>query len=95
MVGHGSLRQVFDTLTRASQGGVLVAILGKATSGELDTLARLRRSFRTVIAVVSEPPLLVPTPLQGRLIRVDATRDGAFGPSWGTMVRSIRTEVSV
>ena len=74
MVGHGSLRQVFDTLTRASQGGVLVAVLGRATSGELDTLARLRRSFRTVIAVVTEAPIPYPSPLQARLIRVDATR---------------------
>ena len=30
---------------------------GRATPGELDTLARLRRSFRTVIAVVTEGPV--------------------------------------
>jgi uncharacterized protein (DUF58 family) len=94
VVGHGSLRQVFDTLTRANQGGVLVTILGKGSSGELDTLARLRRSFRTVIAVVTEGAMLAPSPLQSRLIRVDATRDGGFATAWGTMVRSSRTEVS-
>jgi uncharacterized protein (DUF58 family) len=92
-VGHGSFRQVLDTLTRANQGGILIAVLGRATSGELDTLARLRRTFRMVVAVVSEPPVPEPSPLQSRLTRVDNTREGAFGPSWGTMVRSIRTEV--
>ena len=56
-------------------------------------LMRLRRTFRMVVAVVSEPPVPEPSPLQSRLTRVDNTREGAFGPSWGTMVRSIRTEV--
>jgi uncharacterized protein (DUF58 family) len=93
VVGHGSLRQVLDTLTRANQGGILIAILGRATPAELDTLARLRRSFRLVVAVVSEPPVPDPSPLQARLTRVDNTRDGAFAPSWGSMVRSRRTEV--
>jgi hypothetical protein len=92
-VGHGSFRQVLDTLTRVNQGGVLIAVLGRATPGELDTLARLRRTFRMVVAVVSEPPIPEPSALQARLTRVDNTRDGAFAPSWGTMVRSIRTEV--
>ena len=56
VVGHGSLRQVLDTLSRANQGGILIAILGRATPAELDTLARLRRSFQLVVAIVSEPP---------------------------------------
>jgi uncharacterized protein (DUF58 family) len=93
VVGHGSLRQVLDTLSRANQGGILIAILGRATPAELDTLARLRRSFRLVVAIVSEPPIPDPSPLQARLTRVDNTRDGAFAASWGTMVRSIRSEV--
>jgi uncharacterized protein (DUF58 family) len=92
-VGHGSFRQILDTLTRSPQGGVLVAVLGRATSGELDTMARLHRSFRTVIAVVSEGPIPPPTPLQARLVRVDATRDNTFATSWGSMVRTTRTEV--
>ena len=91
VVGHGSLRQILDTLTRANQGGVLVTILGRATAGELDTLARLRRTFRMVVAVVSEGPAPEPTAIQRRLTRVDATRDGSFAVSWGTIVRSIRT----
>ena len=93
VVGHGSLRQVLDTLSLANQGGILVAILGRATPAELDTLARLRRSFRLVVAIASEPPIPDPSPLQARLTRVDNTREGAFAQSWGTMVRSIRTEV--
>jgi uncharacterized protein (DUF58 family) len=93
VVGHGSLRQVLDILTRSPQGGVLVAVLGRATPGELDTLTRLHRAFRTVIAVVCEPPMPAPTVLQGRLIRVDASRDGTFAPAWSSSVRSNRTEI--
>jgi uncharacterized protein (DUF58 family) len=93
VVGHGSLRQVFDSLAMGGQGGMLVTVLGRATIGELDTLARLHRSFRVVVAVVTEAPTPAPSPLQGRLVRVDATREGSFGPSWTTMVRAARTEV--
>jgi uncharacterized protein (DUF58 family) len=92
-VGHGSLRQVLDTLTRANQGGVLVTVLGRATPAELDTLARLRRTFRLVVAIVTEGPMPTASALQARLTRVDATRDGGFAHSWGTVVRSMRTEV--
>ena len=93
-VGHGSLRYVFDTLARGGQGGVLVTVLGKATPGELDTLARLHRSFRTVIAIVTEAPIPFPSPIQARLVRIDATRDGSFPAHWASMVRGDRAEVS-
>jgi hypothetical protein len=46
-----------------------------------------------VVAVVSEPPVPEPSALQARLTRVDNTREGAFAASWGTMVRSIRSDV--
>jgi uncharacterized protein (DUF58 family) len=93
-VGHGSLRYVFETLARGGQGGVLVTVLGKATPGELDTLARLHRSFRTVIAIVTEAPIPFPSPIQARLVRIDATRDGSFPAHWASMVRGDRAEVS-
>ena len=82
-VGTGSLRSVLDGLVRGGQGGVLVTVLGRATSGELEALARLHRSFRMVVVVVTEGPMPPGTPLQRRLIKVDATRDAAFGAGLG------------
>jgi uncharacterized protein (DUF58 family) len=93
-VGHGSFRQALDAMGGSGYGGVLVAVLGRATPGELDTLTRLHRSFRTVIAVITEAPLPATTPLQSRLVRVDATRDGNFALGWASMVSGARMEVS-
>ncbi|HEX9257899.1 MAG TPA: DUF58 domain-containing protein [Acidimicrobiales bacterium] len=84
--GHASLRAAFDRVGRTQPGGVLVAIVGRATAAELDLLARMRRSFRSVIAVVTEGPEPPRTPLHGALKIVDATADGVFAESWTHVV---------
>jgi hypothetical protein len=90
---HGSLRSVFEGLANANQGGVLVSVLGRGTSGELDTLARLTRRYRVVVAVITEGPMPKAGPLHGAIRRIDATSDTAFGSGWGTMARVDRSEV--
>jgi uncharacterized protein (DUF58 family) len=92
---QGSLRHCLDGLVRSVQGGFLVAVLGRATTSELDALARLRRVFRAVVVVATLGPLPTRTRLHGSLVLVDATRDGAFAPAWAATVAAERTEVAV
>jgi len=84
--GHASLRAAFDRVGRTHPGGVLVAVLGTATSAELDALARMRRSFRSVVVVLTEAPVPPPTPLHGGLTIIDATLDGRFADAWAQAV---------
>lgn len=90
---QGSLRHCLDRLVRSPQGGFLVAVLGRATSSEVDALARLRRTFRGVVLVATEPPLPTRTALHGAVTVVDATRDDTFAARWGTMVAADQAEV--
>jgi uncharacterized protein (DUF58 family) len=91
--GRGSLRQALDSLVRSPHGGLLVSVLGRATSAELDGLARLRGTFRSVVVVVTEGPLPSRSALHAALTLVDATADGGFAPAWGAVVASERAEV--
>ena len=75
-------------MRRSPQAGSLVVALGRATSSELEALARLRRSFGGVVAVVTEGR--EETSVRGQAVTVvDARADGTFAPSWGSMVARI------
>jgi uncharacterized protein (DUF58 family) len=84
--GRGSLRALLEGLKRSPQSGSLVAVLGRATSAELEALARLRRSFGNVMVVVTGGTEVaianIPVPV------VDARADGRFAARWATMVRA-------
>ena len=89
--GQGSLRAVLEGLRRSPQSGSLVAVLSRATKSELDALARLRRSFGSVVVVVTEGTE-EPTAGHLPLTIVDARTDGTFAASWASMVGT-RVEV--
>jgi hypothetical protein len=92
--GRGSMRSELDGLARGGHGGMLVVVLGRATVGELETMARLQSLFRRVIAVVTNGHVPA-TPASARGLRVvTATEDGAFEPAWSASVAALnRTEV--
>ena len=79
----GSLRAQLDTLAKGHQGGLLVVVLGRATSGELEALGRLRRQFRPVVCVVTEgsPPTSARVRADAVVI-IDASTDDAFAAAW-------------
>jgi uncharacterized protein (DUF58 family) len=76
----GSLRVLIDQVSRTGAGGLVVAVLGRPTNVELDSLARLGRAGAKVVAVVCDGPLTVATPPPGLSI-VDAT-EGNFVEAW-------------
>ena len=87
-MGHLSSEQLIDLAEGVE--------LEPAPAAHLESCSRCRQQLadlRSTIAAVSEVEVPEPSPLQARLTRVDNTREGAFALSWGTMVRSIRTEV--
>ena len=76
----GSLRVLTDQVSRTGVGGLVVAVLGRPTSIELDSLARIGRAGAKVIAVVCDGPLAVSSPPPGLSI-VDVT-EGNFVEAW-------------
>ena len=83
---RGSLREVVERVYRATLGGALVVVLGRATTGEIDALARLHRSFRSIIIVVHDPP--VPTGAGRGVTVVDATTDVPLADIWSAALRT-------
>jgi len=78
--GQGSLRDCVDRVRRASLGGSLVVVLGRATAGEIDSAARLYRSFRSLVIVVHDRPVPLAS---GRGVRVvDASGDRPLAEQW-------------
>ena len=76
----GSLRVLTDQVSRAGAGGLVVAVLGRATNIELDALARIGRAGAKVIAVVCGSAPVVASPPPGLSI-VDVS-DGNFVEAW-------------
>lgn len=70
--GSGSLRSVFESLSKARRGGLVVVGLGRPTALELDGLARLSRAGATPVAVICEHP--VPRHPPAGLIVVDCAQ---------------------
>lgn len=91
--GSGSLRAELDALARSGTGGIIVAAIGRTTGGELEALARLQKTHRRVVTVVTNGHLPeVPRAARGLLV-VDARRDDTFAGRWATLVANDRAEV--
>jgi uncharacterized protein (DUF58 family) len=91
--GHGSLRRALSGLQRPSNGGALVVVTGRTNTADLEAVAALRRTYRSVVAVVAEAPMPNVSTNAAVVITVDATTDQSFGPSWDGRVRPDRVEV--
>jgi uncharacterized protein (DUF58 family) len=91
--GHGSLRRTLSGLQRPSNGGALVVVTGRTSSSDLEAMAALRRTFRSVVDVVTEGPVPTATASGSVVIAVAAGTDGAFGPAWQRRVASTASEV--
>jgi uncharacterized protein (DUF58 family) len=87
--GGGSMRSAIEAVRRTSPGGVLVAVLGRATSFETEAIAHFAASSTTVLGVVTEPP--VPPAIRRGVKFVDATVDGRFAESWSQVARNGRS----
>jgi uncharacterized protein (DUF58 family) len=84
--GHSSLRRTLSDLQRPSNGGALVVVTGRTSTSDLEALAALRRTFRTVVGVVTEGPMPSTSRSSSVVITVHAAADGAFGPAWDRRV---------
>jgi uncharacterized protein (DUF58 family) len=91
--GSGSLRRTLSTLQRPSNGGALVVVTGRTSATDLDAMAALRRTFRSVVDVVSEGPLPRAAATGAVVATVDGTTAASFGPSWSSRVAPEPAEV--
>ncbi len=91
--GPGSLRGLLDQLARTRTGGLLVVVLGRTTASEIEALARLGRSYRPIVAVVTEGTVPQARVKAGAVRLIDATRDGGFAPAWHAVFGAARVTV--